>query len=109
MPVGTPLPLEVTADTAVAPELERAEELARTGKLEAAVAAYTALLGKASDNEEVHFNYAHLLARMGKTNEAVVEYETALKLLPTYAEAHNNLGNLLVKQKKFDEAQVRHR
>ena len=56
--------VDVTADTAIAPELERADALARAGKLDVALAAHTQLMGKASDNEEVHFNYGHLLARM---------------------------------------------
>ncbi|MBX3731201.1 MAG: tetratricopeptide repeat protein [Verrucomicrobiae bacterium] len=99
-----PLPLDLLGADDVSGEIAEAEDLARAGRLAEAEVAYAALISQVVDNEEVHFNFAHLLARLGRTNEAMAHYEIAIELLPTYAEAHNNLGNLLVKQRRFDEA-----
>jgi Flp pilus assembly protein TadD len=101
---SSPLP-EVgdAADPRMA-ELIAADELATQGRFMDAETAYLALLKKAPDYEEAHFNLGFLYARQGRTNDAISHYETAIKLVPTYAEAHSNLGNLLVRARRFEEA-----
>lgn len=89
-------------------ELIAADDLATKGRFADAEAAYLALLKRAPDYEEAHFNLGFLYARQGRTNDAIRHYETAIRLVPTYAEAHSNLGNLLVRARRFDEAIQHH-
>jgi tetratricopeptide (TPR) repeat protein len=101
---SSPLPdLGDAADPRMA-ELIAADELSMQGRFADAESAYLALLKKAPDYEEAHFNLGFLYARQGRTNDAIGHYETAIRLVPTYAEAHSNLGNLLVRARRFDEA-----
>lgn len=101
---SSPLPdVGDAADPRMA-ELIAADELATRGRFGEAETAYLALLKKAPDYEEAHFNLGFLYARQGRTNDAIGHYEMAIKLVPTYAEAHSNLGNLLVRSRRFDEA-----
>jgi len=72
----------------------RAQLYAGLGRLEEALADYTAVIEEDPHYAEYHFDRASLLRRFGQGDEAMAEYETAMRLSPPFPELYYNRGDL---------------
>jgi tetratricopeptide (TPR) repeat protein len=72
----------------------RAQLYAGLGRLEEALADYTAVIDEDPHYAEYHFDRAALLRRLGRDDEAMAEYETAMRLSPPFPELYYNRGDL---------------
>jgi tetratricopeptide (TPR) repeat protein len=72
----------------------RAQLYAGLGRLEEALADYTAVIEEDPHYAEYHFDRAALLRRLGRDEEALAEYETAMRLSPPFPELYYNRGDL---------------
>jgi tetratricopeptide (TPR) repeat protein len=72
----------------------RAQLYAGLGRLEEALADYTAVIEEDPHYAEYHFDRAALLRRLGRDDEAMAEYETAMRLSPPFPELYYNRGDL---------------
>ncbi|HEX4091896.1 MAG TPA: tetratricopeptide repeat protein [Trebonia sp.] len=72
----------------------RAQLHAGLGRLEEALADYTAVIEEDPHYAEYHFDRAALLRRLGRDGEAMTEYETAMRLSPPFPELYYNRGDL---------------
>lgn len=72
----------------------RAQVYAGLGRLEEALADYTAVIEEDPHYAEYHFDRASLLRRLGRDDEAMAEYETAMRLSPPFPELYYNRGDL---------------
>jgi tetratricopeptide (TPR) repeat protein len=70
----------------------RGQVFAGVGRLQEALADYTAVTEADPDFPEHHFNVGLVLQRMGRTEEAIAAYRHALTLSPPFPEAYYNLG-----------------
>lgn len=83
--------------------------LARSGRIEEAIAQYEQALRLYPENAEAHNNLGNALVRTGQLDRGAAQYGEALRLQPHFAEAHNGLGNALFKQGRFAEAAAEYR
>jgi tetratricopeptide (TPR) repeat protein len=74
---------------------ERGLALARTGELDAAIAALTEAVRLRPDFARAHHNLGIAMAERGRLEEAVRSLQAALDLDPAYVDAHYNLGAIL--------------
>jgi len=72
----------------------RAQLYAGLGRLEEALADYTAVIEEDPHYAEYHFDRAALLRRLDRDDEAMAEYETAMRLSPPFPELYYNRGDL---------------
>jgi tetratricopeptide (TPR) repeat protein len=72
----------------------RAQLYAGLGRLEEALADYTAVIEQDPHYAEYHFDRAGLLRRFGRNDDAMAEYETAMRLSPPFPELYYNRGDL---------------
>jgi tetratricopeptide (TPR) repeat protein len=72
----------------------RAQLYAGLGRLEEALADYTAVIEEDPHYAEYHFDRAALLRRLRRDDEAMSEYETAMRLSPPFPELYYNRGDL---------------
>ncbi len=72
----------------------RAQVYAGMGRLEEALADYTAVIEEDPHYPEYHFDRAGLLRRLGRDDEAMAEYETAMRLSPPFPELYYNRADL---------------
>ena len=72
----------------------RAQLYAGLGRLDEALADYTAVIDEDPHYAEYHFDRAALLRRLGRDDEAMAEYETAMRLSPPFPELYYNRGDL---------------
>jgi tetratricopeptide (TPR) repeat protein len=72
----------------------RAQLYAGLGRLEEALADYTAVIEEDPHYAEYHFDRAAVLRRLGRDDEAMAEYETAMRLSPPFPELYYNRGDL---------------
>jgi len=72
----------------------RAQLYAGLGRLEEALADYTAVIEEDPHYAEYHFDRAALLRRFARDDEAMAEYETAMRLSPPFPELYYNRGDL---------------
>jgi len=79
-------------------------DLARLGKMPAAMAQWEQALRIRPDYAGVYLSLGNALLDAGKVNEAKTRYEQALYFRPHYAEAHNNLGVALMRLGRVPEA-----
>jgi len=86
-------------------------EMSRTGRKEAAIEHFEAVLRLQPDHAEakgrlgtVHAELADSLERGGRFDEAVAHYRDAVRLMPDAAEVQNNFGALLAGQGRAAEA-----
>jgi len=82
----------------------RAQLYAGLGRLEEALADYTAVIEEDPHYAEYHFDRAALLRRLGRDDEALAEYETAMRLSPPFPELFYNRGDLRSAQGDDDGA-----
>jgi tetratricopeptide (TPR) repeat protein len=78
--------------------------LAKTGKIEEAIAHYEQALRLNPDYAEAHYNLGVTLQQVGQVPEAIGHYEQALRLKPDDADAHCNLGVALEQDGRVQEA-----
>jgi tetratricopeptide (TPR) repeat protein len=78
--------------------------LAKTGKVDDAVAAYRTLLGQNNTIYEAHVNLAILLDQAGKRSEAGEEFERALALRPDDQASEFNLAMFYLRGNETDKA-----
>jgi len=78
-------------------KFKRATILARLGRDDDAIAAFTALTQQYPELPEPYNNLAALLAKDGRLDEARVALETATRANPSYALAFENLGDLYLR------------
>lgn len=64
------------------------------GRIEDALADYTAVIEADPNWPEYHFDRANLLRRLDRDDEALAEYETVMALSPAFHEAYYNRGDL---------------
>ncbi len=95
--------VEVIPDSYVA-QLSLGNALAEQGRLDDAIAHYSAALRVKPDLAKAHGNLGVILARQGKLEEAVAHYAEALRLNPDLPETHNNLGAALAERGRIEEA-----
>ena len=69
--------------------------LAKSGRVDEAMAEYQTALELNPDYPEAHNNLGNALARSGRLDEAIIHFQRALELQPDFAEVHNNLGSAL--------------
>lgn len=72
----------------------RAQVFAAIGKLDEAIADYTAVIDEDPNYAEYHFDLGGLLHRLGRDEEAIAEYETAMRLSPPFPELYYNRGDV---------------
>ena len=72
----------------------RAQLYAGLGRLEEALADYTAVIEQDPHYAEYHFDRAGLLRRLGRNDDAMAEYETAMRLSPPFPELYYNRADL---------------
>lgn len=111
---------EITEVTAAHPEdwtlrLQRAELLARTGNLPAALAERELACRRLPWDADVRYGYAETLRQAGREEDAARELEAAIDLFPGHFLAHDALGELLAErgdlpaaERHFREAVLRY-
>jgi tetratricopeptide (TPR) repeat protein len=86
------------------PRAARAHLRARTGRPEAALADYAALLAVHADDAESWFNQAFVLEGLGRDAAALASFRRAGALAPTLDRAWYGMGVVLARQRRFDDA-----
>jgi tetratricopeptide (TPR) repeat protein len=92
-----------------APQAERfAQGVAdlKAGRLDAAEAAFRAILQAGSSNAPLHHNLAIVLQQRGRHAEALSEFAAASRLDPSYGPAHLLAGTSLVALGRYAEART---
>lgn len=79
-------------DLARATHAERADALARAGRLEDALAEAEAAVRLAPDDAVAHFRFGLVLQMLGRLDEALLAYRAAARLRPTSPWAHAALA-----------------
>lgn len=77
-----------------------ADELAKNGQLDPALARYRGSLEFRTPDAEVHTKMALMLARLGKFSEAKAELDAALKLKPDFTPAQRMLADVEARLKQ---------
>jgi len=78
--------------------------LAQQGKIEEAIAHYSAALSIKPDFVNSHNNLGLALLQRGEVEEAITHFSAALRYESDFPEAHNNLGLALARQGHVDRA-----
>ncbi|MFC4149602.1 tetratricopeptide repeat protein [Micromonospora mangrovi] len=82
----------------------RAQVLAALGRLDEALADFTAVIADDRNHPEYHFDRANLLHRLGRDEEALAGYAEAIRLGPPFPEAHYNRADVLAGLGDLDAA-----
>ncbi|WP_320064190.1 tetratricopeptide repeat protein [Micromonospora sp. RTGN7] len=82
----------------------RAQVLAALGRLDEALADFTAVIADDPNYPEYHFDRANLLHRLGRDDEALAGYAEAIRLSPPFPEAHYNRADVLAGLGDLDAA-----
>lgn len=72
----------------------RAQVLVGLGRLDEALADYTAVIDQDPNYPEYHFDRASILRRLGRYEDAHADYDEAIRLSPPFPEAYYNRGDL---------------
>ena len=83
-----------------------ADDLARRGFAQEAMARYETALGQNPGFTKAHNNLGNVLLGQGRDAEAIAHFETALRIRPDFPEAHHNLGRAYLHQGLVQEAVV---
>ncbi len=84
------------------PDYDRAQALARKGRLGEAKEAYQRAAVRDPGSPDVHFRLAEVLERLGEVDGALAEYDLAARAAPRSSKPHRNRA-LLFMQKGDDE------
>ena len=78
--------------------------LGEQGKLDEAIAHFSAALRISPYYAQAHNNLGVALGEQGKLDEAIAHFSAALRISPSYQQAHDNLERALAKKQKLNEA-----
>lgn len=84
--------------------MQKANDLYREGRFDAAEAMYRLVLYEAPDNADAACNLGSVLQDMNRRDEAIESYRAALAIKPTHADAHYNLGVMYQDEKRNEES-----
>ena len=90
-------------------QFERANELYRGGRLEAAEAMYRLVLEQAPAYADAACNLGSLMQDLSRPDEAIQSYQNAIASKPDHADAHFNLGVMYQDGQRLDEAEQSYR
>ena len=72
----------------------RGQVYAGLGRIDDALADYTAVIGEDPNYAEYYFDRGNLLRRVGRDDEALADYEAAIRLSPPFPEVYYNRGDV---------------
>ncbi|MEN3357515.1 MAG: hypothetical protein V7637_1497 [Mycobacteriales bacterium] len=84
----------------------RAQVYAGLGRLEEALADYTAVIAEDPNYAEYYFDRGNILRRLGRDDEALADYERAMALSPPYPEVYYNRADLRLDRGDVDGARA---
>ncbi|HKS49623.1 MAG TPA: tetratricopeptide repeat protein [Amycolatopsis sp.] len=84
--------------------VNRAQVHASLGRLDHALADYTAVIAMDPNYAEYYFDRAALLRRLGRNEDALADYDDAIRLSPPFPEAYYNRGDLRLELGDIDGA-----
>lgn len=82
----------------------RAQVLNGMGRLEEALADYSAVIADDPHYPEYHFDRANILHKLGRDMEAIAEYDAAIAMGPPFPEVHYNRADVLLGMGATDAA-----
>jgi tetratricopeptide (TPR) repeat protein len=82
----------------------RAQVLNGLGRLDEALADYTAVIADDPHYPEYHFDRANILHKLGRDDEAIAEYDAAITMGPPFPEVHYNRAELLLENGETEQA-----
>jgi tetratricopeptide (TPR) repeat protein len=82
----------------------RGQVYAGLGRLEDALADYTAVIAEDPNYAEYYFDRGNLLRRLDRDEEALADYETAMRLSPPFPEVFYNRGDIRASRGDIDGA-----
>ncbi len=82
----------------------RAQVYAGMGKIEEALADYTAVIEQDPHYSEYHFDRGNLYRRLNRNQEALTDYNNAIRYSPPYPEAYYNRAGVLSALGREEEA-----
>jgi YaiO family outer membrane protein len=89
--------------------IDAGRALARTGRLEDAVAAYTRILEAKPDDLEARKERGRVLGWLGRNHEALDDFDRVLAVTPRDAEARLGRGRILARLQRYPEAEAEYR
>ncbi|ASW57186.1 tetratricopeptide repeat protein [Plantactinospora sp. KBS50] len=84
----------------------RAQVYGMSGRLEEALADYSAVIEVDPNFHDHYFNRGNVLRRLGRNKEAIADYERALQLSPPFPEAYYNCGDARLELGDLDGARA---
>jgi tetratricopeptide (TPR) repeat protein len=87
------------------PDYDRAQALARKGRLHEAKEAYRRACARDPRSPDVHFRLAETLERLGEVDEALAEYDLAARAVPGSHKPHRNRASLFAHAGKYEQAE----
>ena len=88
----------------ISKEFQRAVELHKAGRLDAAEDAYLTLISREPNHSSALHNLGVILAQKHNQTEAIKYFDRAIDVLPNYPEAFNNRGSALLALGNVDQA-----
>ncbi len=82
----------------------RAQAYSLGGRLEEALAEYSAVMRVDDSLSDHYFNRGNILRRLGRTEEAIADYEQSIELDAPFPEVHYNLGDARIELGLEDQA-----
>lgn len=82
----------------------RAQVLNGLGRLDEALADYSAVIADDPHYPEYHFDRANILHKLGRDDEAIAEYDAAIAMGPPFPEVHYNRAELLLERGDIEPA-----
>jgi tetratricopeptide (TPR) repeat protein len=82
----------------------RAQAYSLGGRLEEALAEYSAVMQVDDSLSDHYFNRGNILRRLGRTEEAIADYEQSIELDAPFPEVHYNLGDARIELGLEDQA-----
>ncbi|MEG4283601.1 TIGR04372 family glycosyltransferase [Microcoleus sp. A006_D1] len=84
--------------------LQRANQLKKEGKLEAAIAFYQQAIDENPTFYYSHYNLGEALAKIGRHEEAIVAYKHAIEINPNSVGSYCNIGDVFFELGQWKEA-----
>ena len=107
--IGLCLLMSGQAAAQVSDPIEAGRALAREGRLEDAVAAYTRILEAKPDDLEARKERGRVLGWLQRNHEALDDFDRVLTVTPRDAEARLGRGRILARLQRYPEAEAEYR